>query len=174
VPLGTVGHLVTNTPNKMIDLVVSSIAQTVWIGAANGNWDTSTTNWSITGTPVSYAQFANVLFNNSASNFNVTSRPRSREHDGGEQQRAGLHLLGSGSLSGNMTLVKDGTNTATLSTANTYTGNTTIKAGKSFWATATALGASTATVTCRTVRRSVSPATHPACSHRCRRQRLGW
>ncbi|HXI71503.1 MAG TPA: autotransporter-associated beta strand repeat-containing protein, partial [Verrucomicrobiae bacterium] len=148
VPLGTVGHLVTNVPNKTIDLVVSSIAQTIWKGSLSGNWDTATTNWTVQSTPVAYAQGANVLFNDSASssavNLTTTLTPSTMVVS---NTALNYGFSGSGSLGGNMTLVKDGTNTVTVSTANTYTGNTTIKAGKVMLGNPTALGASTAAVT---------------------------
>jgi autotransporter-associated beta strand protein len=148
VPLGTIGHLVTNVPNKTIDLVVTSIALTTWTGAISGNWDTATTNWIVAGTPLAYAQFANVLFNDSASNASVnlttTLTPSTMVVS---NNALNYTFSGSGTLGGNMTLVKDGTNTVTLNTANTYTGNTSIKAGKLVAGNATAFGASTAAVT---------------------------
>jgi autotransporter-associated beta strand protein len=148
IPLGTTGAIITNTANKTIDLVVSSTAPAVWKGNLNGNWDTVTTNWVVGSTPVAYSQNANVLFDDSASTFAVnlttTLTPSTMVISNTAQSYA---FAGSGSLGGSMTLVKDGTNTVTLGTANTYTGNSTIKAGKMVLGNATSLGAGTATVT---------------------------
>lgn len=147
-PLGTTGHLVTNTPNKTIDLVVSSVAQTIWTGAINGNWDTATTNWTLLSTPVAYAQNANVLFSDAASTPNVSLTTTLTPSTMLVSNNALNYVFsGGGSLSGNMSLVKDGTNTATLSSASTYTGNTIIKAGKLIAGNATAFGGVTAAVT---------------------------
>ena len=116
--MGTIGHLTTNTVSKTIDLVVSAIAQVVWKGNLNGNWDIATTNWTVSGAPAAYAQSANVLFDDSASISTVSLTTA---------LTPGTMLItnnilnytfaGAGSLGGNLSLVKDGTNVATLSTA---------------------------------------------------------
>jgi fibronectin-binding autotransporter adhesin len=148
VPLGTIGSIVTNTANKTIDLVVSAIAKTVWKGNSSGNWDLVTTNWTVSGAPVAYAQNANVLFDDSASNFSVNLTAALTPSTMVVSNNASSYTFsGTGSLGSNMSLEKDGTNTATISTANSYTGATTINAGKIVLGNATALGASTATVT---------------------------
>jgi len=148
VPLGTIGTIVTNVPNQTIDLVVSSIAQTIWKGNLSGNWDTTTTNWMIQSTAVAYAQNANVLFNDTATtpgvSLTTTLTPSTMVVS---NNVLNYNFSGSGILSGNMTLVKNGTNNVTISTANAYTGSTTINAGTVLLGNATALGASTATVT---------------------------
>jgi autotransporter-associated beta strand protein len=148
VPLGTIGSLVTNTANKTIDLVVSAVASAIWTGNINGNWDTATTNWTVSGTPVAYAQSANVLFddsaNTSAVNLTTTLTPGTLAVS---NSALNYTFSGSGSLGGSMTLVKDGTNALTLGTANTYSGATTVKAGTLILGNATALGAGSANAT---------------------------
>ncbi|HEY4415871.1 MAG TPA: autotransporter-associated beta strand repeat-containing protein [Verrucomicrobiae bacterium] len=148
VPLGTIGTLTTNTVNKTIDLVVSAIAQVVWTGNLNGNWDLVTTNWTVSGTPTAYAQSANVLFDDSASNATVSLTTALTP---GTMLISNTTLsytfAGSGSLGGSMALVKDGTNVVALNTANSYSGATTLKAGRLNLGNATALGSGTGTVT---------------------------
>ncbi|HEX4263422.1 MAG TPA: autotransporter-associated beta strand repeat-containing protein [Verrucomicrobiae bacterium] len=149
VPLGTVGSIVTNTANKTIDLVVSSVAQIVWKGnTIGGNWDTITTNWTVSGTPVAYAQNANVIFDDSASTFSVNLTTALTPSTMVVSNNASSYVFsGSGSLGSNMSLEKNGTNMATISSANSYTGGTTIKAGKVMLGSARALGANTSPVT---------------------------
>jgi autotransporter-associated beta strand protein len=148
VPLGTIGSIVTNTANNTIDLLVTSIAKTVWKGNTSGNWDTATTNWTVSGAPVAYAQNANVLFDDSASVFSVNLTTTLTPSTMVVSNNASSYTFsGTGSLGSNMALVKDGTNTATISTANTFTGGTAIKAGKVVLGNATALGAASSTVT---------------------------
>jgi len=55
-------------------------------------------------------------------------------------------IIGNGSVGGNLAVVKDGAGTWTLSGSNTYSGGTTISAGTVKVGSATALGASTGTV----------------------------
>lgn len=147
IPLGTVGNIITNTANKTIDLVVSSVAPAIWKGNASGNWDLVSTNWIVSGAPAVYSQNANVFFDDTATTFGVnlaaTLTPSTMVIS---NDAKAYTFSGSGILSGNMTLVKTGTNTATISSANSYTGNTTIKAGEVILGNATALGSSNASV----------------------------
>jgi len=149
VPLGTVGSIVTNVPNKTIDLIVSSIAKTIWKGNVSANWDTVTTNWTVSGLPVAYAQNANVLFDDSATNFSVnltaSLTPSSVIVSNMAQPYA---FSGSGSLGGTMSLVKDGTNTATIGgTGNSFVGTVTVKAGKLIAGTGSALASTSGSTT---------------------------
>lgn len=148
VPLGTIGHLVTNVPNQTIDLVVSGVAPIIWSAAANGNWDLATTNWTVLAVPIAYSQNANVLFNDTAA-ASAVSLTTSLTPGSIVVSNNSLNytFAGSGSLSGTMTLVKDGTNSLALNTANSYSGATTIKAGSLVLGNTTALGAGTASAT---------------------------
>ncbi|HEX7651930.1 MAG TPA: autotransporter-associated beta strand repeat-containing protein, partial [Verrucomicrobiae bacterium] len=146
-PLGTVATLVTNTANHTIDLLVTAFAQTQWVGNQTAIWDLVSTNWTVLSTPVAYAQSANVLFNDSALTtvvaLGTTLTPGSVVVSNNAQS---FTFSGSGSLSGSMTLVKDGTNSLTLSTANSYTGNSTLKAGRLILGNNLGLGSSNATL----------------------------
>lgn len=140
-PLGTVATLVTNTTAHTIDLVVSGVAQAVWLGNLNGNWDTTTTNWLMSGTPVVFANAANVIFNDTASNSTVNLATNLSPSSVVVSNSAlGYSFSGSGSLNGTMTLAKWGTNSLAINTANTFSGNVTIRGGVLQVVNATALG----------------------------------
>ncbi len=146
-PQGTIGHIVTNTVAKTIDLAVNFITQTIWTGATNANWDTTTTNWTSSGVPVAYTQLASVLFNDASSNaaVNLTAAmtPSSMVVS---NNVLSYQYSGVGSLGGNMALTKSGTNSLRLNTANTYSGNTIINAGTIIAGNDTALGSAAGTI----------------------------
>lgn len=143
VPLGTVGSIVTNTANKTIDLLVTSISKVVWRGNVNGNWNTVTTNWSISGTPAVYAQGANVLFDDSATTANVTlTNTLTPSSVAVSNSTLNYQFGGAGSLSGSMSFLKDGTGSLAINTANTFIGNVNINGGTIVLGSATALGSS--------------------------------
>ncbi|HEU5123696.1 MAG TPA: autotransporter-associated beta strand repeat-containing protein [Verrucomicrobiae bacterium] len=141
IPQGTVAQLVTNVSAKTIDLVVSSVTPTLWNGIVNGNWDTTTTNWTSGGTPVSFAQLAPVLFDDTASSTNVNlTTTLTPSQIVVSNDAVSYQFSGSGSLSGSTGLTKYGTNDLTISTANTFSGDVTINAGTIALGNATALG----------------------------------
>lgn len=127
-PGGIVAQIVTNTPNKSIDLQVTSSPITTWKGKLTNNlWDTTTTNWTYSGTPVLYTDGSAVLFDNTALtnivNLTTTLSPSSTLIN----SSSNYTFSGTGSLaSGDLT--KNGTGTLVLDTANTYN-NTVISAG---------------------------------------------
>jgi autotransporter-associated beta strand protein len=140
-PLGTVAMLVTNTAAHTIDLVVSGIAQATWVGNVNGNWDTTTTNWLMSGMPVEFATAANVLFNDTASNAAVNlTTALSPSSVLVSNSVLNYSFSGSGSLAGSMTLTKKGTGGLAVNTADTFIGNVTIGGGTLQLVNATALG----------------------------------
>src|SRR6202007_3390014 len=50
------GHLMNNSANSTIDLVLTAGSGTlIWTGSSSGNWDTSTPNWTSGGPAVDYA-----------------------------------------------------------------------------------------------------------------------
>ncbi len=151
-PQGTVAHLVTNVPNKTIDLVVDGAAPTTWTGVINGNWDTNTTNWTSLGLPVAYQQPANVLFNDSASNatVNLTVANLQPASISASNSLLSYAFAGAGTLTGGMSLTKNGTNGLAIYTANSYTGTTTVKAGTLVAGNATAFGATNGAVVVQT------------------------
>jgi fibronectin-binding autotransporter adhesin len=143
-PQGVVGTLVTNTAAQTIDLVVSSVTPIIWTGSASGNWDTSTTNWTLSGLPTLYGQGDNVRFDDSASNSIVTMTLALSPGGVTVSNSSATYQFnsaGAGALGGSMSLTKDGANSMTLNSANSFLGTVTIKAGTLIVGNNTALGA---------------------------------
>ncbi len=107
----------------MISAVISDV---VWTGTAGTSWS-NTANWNPASTPngvkdtfddtatgltadiASAATPTSVVFNNSTKNFTIT---------------------GASGIGGTATVLKQGTGTVTMSSVNTYSGVTTVEAGK--------------------------------------------
>ena len=139
-PNGVVATLVDN-PNYyganqgLVYLNITSVSLPVWDATVNALWDTTTLNWidGVTNLPSVYSDPAPVLFDDTVTGttagavvlngtvapsdvvFNNTSKPYS--------------LSGPGKITGPTGLTKAGASTLTISTANDYTGATTISGG---------------------------------------------
>ncbi|EEF63395.1 beta strand repeat-containing protein [Pedosphaera parvula] len=141
-PLGTVATIATNTTAHTVDLVVSGFASEIWIGNINANWDTITTNWVLSGVPLAFSQAANVVLNDSASNSVVNlATTLSPSSVGVSNSALSYQFSGPGNLSGSMTLTKEGTNSLTISSTNSFVGRVSINAGTVVLGSATGLGA---------------------------------
>jgi autotransporter-associated beta strand protein len=102
-----------------------------WVGDGSANlWDTTTANW--TGDASLFTANDNVTFNNSGSatpaidlvgavNANIITVNASQDYT--------IGTTGAGSLGGSALLNKSGTGKLTLTTANTFTGKTTVTGG---------------------------------------------
>jgi autotransporter-associated beta strand protein len=122
----------TNIGGNTLAMVVTAVSATyqTWSGAANGNWDIgTTTNWLSGVTPAVYADGNAALFDDTASNSTVSvATPVSPSaiylnNNSKNYSFAGSAITGSGSLN------KQGTGSLTLSSANSYSGGTTLGAG---------------------------------------------
>ncbi|QIF02281.1 PEP-CTERM sorting domain-containing protein [Roseimicrobium sp. ORNL1] len=128
----------TSTPGSVLLKVTGSIGSLVWSGP--GTWDVnSSQNWNA-GAEKFYNWDA-VTFNDTSAfgtvAINSIVTPSSVTFN---NSNTAYVLSGSGNIAGAGRLVKDGTGLLTLSTANTYTGGTLIRAGEVRVTTATALG----------------------------------
>lgn len=146
-----------------IDTATAGLVNLVYTGAAAGNlkwnsttssaWDVLTsTNWlnSDTNAPDRYYQADHVSFDDSAGLqtsvvFETTVLPGSVLVD---SSSAGNNyaFTGTGGLAGTASLVKSGTSTLTLNTANSHAGGTTLNDGAIVLGNASALGSGTATL----------------------------
>lgn len=137
VPSGVVASLVDNTANQSIDLNIASITSLVWDGTVDGNWDVGLTpNWK---TGVTYDETPlggpAVRFDDTAAGANtiissgspITVNPISVTVSNDEKV---YEIGGNVSIGGTANLTKLGTNTLTLSSANTYSGGTILSAGQ--------------------------------------------
>ena len=130
------GHLVNNSANSTIDLLLTAGSGTLtWTGSNNGNWDTSTPNWTSGGPAVDYAD----------GDFCAILKRRDHEHTVNLTTTvlpAGITVSnttpaytfdGSGSPVGGSSLAwwKQGTGTLLVdnSGANTFSGGVTISGG---------------------------------------------
>ncbi len=150
VPQGVVATLVTNTGAKTIDLVVSSVNPLIWTGATSGNWDLTSTNWTLLGSPRVFTQGDNVRLDDSASN-SILTMTLALTPGGVTVSNSTLpyqlNASGSGALGGSMSLVKQGTNSLALSAPNSFVGPVTVAAGTIIAGNGSALGATNGATT---------------------------
>lgn len=133
-PVGVGASIVTN--GNTIALNITAVNLPRWEGQAGGNWDIgSTTNWLNIGTglPTTYGQGNFVLFDDNATgtttvNLTTTVNPGSVTVN---NTNLTYTMVGSGRISGNIGLSKQGTGTLALHNTggNNYTGVTVISNG---------------------------------------------
>jgi autotransporter-associated beta strand protein len=125
-------ELVNNTANTSIDLRIT-LQNQLWKGFADGNWDDTTQNWALESTPTVPAAFSfnnPAVFNDSAAITNVVVGafgvvPLNLTFN----NSAKAYTLTGGEITGTTALVKDGSNSVTLSQSNSYSGGTIVNAG---------------------------------------------
>ncbi len=142
-PTGVVGTIVTNAGPKTIDLVVTSVTPLLWRGSVSANWDTTTTNWSVAGTPIIYSQGDNVKLDDTASNATVTMTVALTPGGVTVSNNSLAYQIGAsgaGALVGSMNLVKQGSGSVAVNAANTFVGGVTVQAGTLTAGNASALG----------------------------------
>jgi len=116
-------------------------AQIAWTGASSSTWDTASLNWNVGGYYGTYGDGDFVTFADGASNPSVSVT------GGGVSpgsvtitNNSTTYSFSGGSINGSGTLTKSGSGSATLSAANSYTGQTLVKAGTLFVAANNTLG----------------------------------
>jgi fibronectin-binding autotransporter adhesin len=141
----------TGTNSSITVTQSGSNANLTWVGNVSNAWDVATTkNWSNGGTADYFYNFDNVTFDDTATTFapNISSGttvyPASMTFNNTINPYS---VTGSGSIGGSGSLLKMGSNSLTISTANSFTGGTVLSNGTLIAATSTALGASGSTVT---------------------------
>ncbi|HEY9509654.1 MAG TPA: autotransporter-associated beta strand repeat-containing protein, partial [Verrucomicrobiae bacterium] len=127
------GHLVNNSANSSIDLVLTSGSSTLtWTGSSSGDWNTSTANWLSGGSSAIYANGDFVRFldgaNNNSVNLTTALSP------GGvivSNTTPVYSFSGAGSIEGSGSLLKQGSGTLVIDNAgnNTFSGGITINGG---------------------------------------------
>ena len=128
-PAGYLGSIFVPTGSSQIDLNV--FAATVWSGAHGSAWDISTQNWTKSGSAATYANGNAVEFIDGASTGTVsiagTVTPAIFEVSNGT---LAYTFSGAGSISGSVTLTKEGSGTLAMNMAgNTYSGGTGLGSG---------------------------------------------
>ena len=124
----------------------ASFIPLVWQGGGTNSWDLATTaNWLENTTPRVFRDKRHLTINDTGTNspaINLTGTLAPGSLAVTHSTKA-FTLSGTGSLSGTTGLVKSGTATLTLATANTYSGPTAIDAGVVTLRHGTALGTAT-------------------------------
>jgi autotransporter-associated beta strand protein/T5SS/PEP-CTERM-associated repeat protein len=117
----------------LIYLDVDSVSLPQWTGATDGNWDTTTQNWTdlVSGLPTTYANPAPVLFNDTNVTtpsvvLNTTVAPSSVTFN---NSSVFYDLSGTGKITGSTGLTKLGTSVVQITNTNDYTGVTTFGGG---------------------------------------------
>lgn len=118
-----------------------------WTGNVSSDWDETTSNWQAGAAATTYQTGDSPSFTdagNAAAAINLTTDayPASVTVDSAKNYT----FSGTGMLSGGATLAKAGSGTLVISSANTFTGGTTIHAGTVSIANAAALGTGTVTL----------------------------
>ncbi|WP_341405085.1 rhamnogalacturonan lyase family protein [Luteolibacter soli] len=119
----------------------------IWTGSSSSVWDTATANWTNGSGNVVFATGSTVSFTdagNSTSPIGISLDVEPEEVFVSTTKNYTLN--GAGKIIGDTTLTKSGTGTLTLSTANTFTGGTSISGGTLSITNAAALGTGTVTL----------------------------
>jgi len=127
-----VGHLVNNSANSTVDLLLTAGSGTLtWTGSSSGNWDTSTANWT-SGGPAVYSDGNFTKFldgaNNNTVNITIAVMPAGLTVS---NTSPAYTFNGSGSIGGSVSLVKQGSGTLVVDNTgnNTFSGGVTISGG---------------------------------------------
>jgi len=114
------GYLSNNTANFSVDIVITNgfvaTGVDIWTGTNNANWDLTSPNWTLFGSPTLFINAAFAQFDDSAqgaTNINLVGSLVPNTVTVSNNVKA-YTFGGSGNLNGTSTLVKDGTGTLTL------------------------------------------------------------
>lgn len=124
---GLVAQIVTNAVNKSIDLQVTTAPITTWKGNVNNLWDSTTANWTFSGSPTLYADGNAVYFPDGAVTNVVDLTAALYPSSTLFNSTNDYVFTGFGSLAAG-DLTKNGSGRLTLVTENSYN-NTFISAG---------------------------------------------
>lgn len=122
--------------------------KSIWTNAGgDGSWNTTSTNWSRNGLGITYRDGVDVLFDGTAAGMvqledEVAPLSVTVENAAGQDYT----FSGSGKLTGNTGIVKNGEGELSLATANEHTGGTQLNRGSLRVQHSSALGATTATL----------------------------
>jgi fibronectin-binding autotransporter adhesin len=144
--------VVAGSPNKLLlDIIVNTVTwtgQTGGSGAANSNWDTSSTNWALGASPAAYIDGEIVQFNDTnavtslaVSNGTVTIGSQLNPTSVTFNNSSVNYLVnGSGGIAGPTGITKNGTGRVSLQTANSFTLPVAVNTGALNIGNASALG----------------------------------
>ena len=137
-PPRTLGTLINDTANTLINFQVTGVDTLKWSGATSNAWDIDTTqNWKLVtaGSATTYLQASvpgdGVTFDDSATGsttitLNTAVSPASLAF---ANETLNYSISGTGKISGSTGLSKTGAGTVSISTNNDYQGTTTVNGG---------------------------------------------
>jgi len=153
----TAGAIVYNQANTSIDVNITGSDSIRWGGQVNSVWDIGTAvnvggtnNFRLNSNNANtnFIQTDNVTFDDTAASFapvlNVAVQPSGVRFNNSTNAYT---LTGTGSITGTTGLIKDGTNTVSLATDNTYTGGTSVNAGTLEFGNGGTTGSATSAIT---------------------------
>ena len=128
-PPGTRFELVNNTENSSIDLVYKG-GELLWTGGT-GDWDIDLTpNWTLAGNATNFFAADRALFDDTATTGNVNLVGAIAPITTKFQNSTLAYTLAGAALSGTGSVIKDGSATSTFLMPSSYSGTTTVNAGK--------------------------------------------
>ncbi len=121
----------TSTPGVIRITVARSAALLTWTGSVNGTWDTVAGNWKLNGSAEVFVPPDSALFDDTATSTAITvAGPLTSGTTTFVNSTKNFTLASTGGgLASSSVLLKSGAGTLTLSTANTFTGGTTVAGG---------------------------------------------
>jgi autotransporter-associated beta strand protein len=120
---------VNNTENSSIDLVYKG-GELLWTGGT-GDWDIDLTpNWTLAGNATNFFAADRALFNDTATTGNVNLVGAIAPITTKFQNSTLAYTLAGAALSGTGSVIKDGSATTTFLMPSSYSGTTTVNAGK--------------------------------------------
>lgn len=134
----TLGSLVYDTDNTQILLNITGTDKVKWTGALGSAWDvgtaanvSGTNNWKLVtgGTATNFIDTDTVLFDDTASGFNVSLAGEVKPFSVTVNATADYTFSGAGKITGATNLLKNGTGTLVLATDNDYSGGTSVAGG---------------------------------------------
>ena len=129
-PTGFTALVVNNPGGNQIDLNI--LATKIWTGSHGSAWDASTANWTTISGTATYSDGDPVVFDDTASSGSVSLAGTATPLIMTVNNSASLPYTfsGGGSISGSVTLTKQGSGTLAMNMANnTYSGGTRLNGG---------------------------------------------
>ena len=118
------------------------VAGLFWSGAVNSTWDTATANWRTNGVSATFSDGITVAFDNTASGNTTVNLSATRTPGSVVVSNSTLtYSIGGSAIAGPGSLTKSGSGALTLTSANTYSGGTTLNGGTLTLATGGGSGA---------------------------------
>ena len=133
IPPGIAGYqLVNNTAGTSIDLLIT-LEDQIWTGSVDGNWNSSTNNWVVDGTPgtpVAYDPERGSVFKDGPVTSSVVVGAGINPTKVTFNNSVTAYSFTGDGILGTCGLIKNGTSSTILAQANSYSGNTSVNQGK--------------------------------------------